>query len=566
VTLGTLGRSDDEIKVYDEVIARYKDSTETNLMEQVAKALVNKGVTLIDTGTAANKKIANECFKDALKKAPNDELVRQISFSYLGEQSGLYSIIDKSIAAFGGNYEKELFEVMGKRQERMDIFFGNTSIFPQDDKHTYLLVLREWNSYTPAIPDQYETDRGGGYYIRYKNNGIVIDPGYDFIRNFSDAGGRLCDINHVIITHAHNDHTNDFESLLSLFYQLNEDRKKKNPDSIPKLIHLYLSQGAARKFSGYLSLRNVQHIGKVEILNQGCKENPQTINLHGVTGVHLTVLRAYHDDVITEEYSIGLGFEFDINGSSRRIVFTGDTGLFPPSRDKKDGKIEKDGAGNTRLDYGDNFSKMIFNEYPEKFKAPDLIIPHIGSIKKEEFKSAGISGTPVAGKASGLYFYPNHLGFRGTIALIHGLKPKSAIISEFGEELKDIRFSLIREIAKIINKITDEEKVQSRSEEKYQPFITPGDLTIIYDIGEDKFFCHQTCDFEKPSVIDFLEFEEGSDSKHYSSGTKRTYIFNKPLPWDKAVKLTVDRYHTDFKNLGHPCGSAWIKGHPKKSP
>jgi tetratricopeptide (TPR) repeat protein len=46
VTLGQLNRPEEEIAVYDGLIARFADATEPALREQVAKALVNKGVTL----------------------------------------------------------------------------------------------------------------------------------------------------------------------------------------------------------------------------------------------------------------------------------------------------------------------------------------------------------------------------------------------------------------------------------------------------------------------------------------------------------------------------------------
>jgi hypothetical protein len=46
VTLEALGRSEEAVAVYDEVIAGYGDATEPALREQVASALVNKGVTL----------------------------------------------------------------------------------------------------------------------------------------------------------------------------------------------------------------------------------------------------------------------------------------------------------------------------------------------------------------------------------------------------------------------------------------------------------------------------------------------------------------------------------------
>ncbi len=46
VVLGDLGRSDDAVEVYDEVVARFGEATEPALREQVATALVNKGVRL----------------------------------------------------------------------------------------------------------------------------------------------------------------------------------------------------------------------------------------------------------------------------------------------------------------------------------------------------------------------------------------------------------------------------------------------------------------------------------------------------------------------------------------
>ncbi|HEV2071789.1 MAG TPA: hypothetical protein VGR26_18550, partial [Acidimicrobiales bacterium] len=46
VVLSELGRSAEEIEVYDEVVARFGDAPEAALREQVGRALVNKGVRL----------------------------------------------------------------------------------------------------------------------------------------------------------------------------------------------------------------------------------------------------------------------------------------------------------------------------------------------------------------------------------------------------------------------------------------------------------------------------------------------------------------------------------------
>jgi len=56
--LGTLGRSDEAIGVYDELLARFGNATEPALREQVAQALFNKGFSL---GALGRNEEAVEC-------------------------------------------------------------------------------------------------------------------------------------------------------------------------------------------------------------------------------------------------------------------------------------------------------------------------------------------------------------------------------------------------------------------------------------------------------------------------------------------------------------------------
>jgi hypothetical protein len=46
VTLGALGRSEDEIAVYNDLLSKFASATELPLREQVAKAFVNKAIRL----------------------------------------------------------------------------------------------------------------------------------------------------------------------------------------------------------------------------------------------------------------------------------------------------------------------------------------------------------------------------------------------------------------------------------------------------------------------------------------------------------------------------------------
>jgi glyoxylase-like metal-dependent hydrolase (beta-lactamase superfamily II) len=499
-TLDEQKKPDEAIAAYDEVATRFGKAEEPELKEQVARALVGKGVTLNEQrrpreaiatwdevirrlanaeshrlrpflgwslaykgyvqGRAGNVGEAKRTFRRARQVLPKDEFVQQLAAAsistskdrvYAGSRKRATETISVYIEAlleqFKPDQQNEFFTKMREREQRTQDFLADTSRFVSDGgSRALLLDLREWNSYTPLVPDQHEVDRGGGYFIRYKNQGIVIDPGFDFIKNFGDADGRVCDIDHVVITHAHNDHTQDFESLLSLVHQHN----RKHKDKI-KRIHLYLSHGAARKCSGYVPLRDVEYIQTIDILNQGRRDNPQTIHLHGLLGARLTVLRAYHDDTITLDYSVGLGFEFDFGGTTRTVVFTGDTGLFPPKRGVG-GKPTLREDDEPVLDIDMEGSKALYNEYPERFRRPDLLVPHLGSIKKYEFTK--LESLPPAQEQANtpLLFYPNHLGIRGLIILLDKLRPKVAIISEFGEELKDVRFKLVEGISQLLEK------------------------------------------------------------------------------------------------------------------
>ncbi len=150
---------------------------------------------------------------------------------------------------------------------------------------SFLVVLRRWNSYTPSLPTDHQKmgglsqySIGGGYYLFLQSKegslnhgyGLVIDPGYNFIHNFGAAGFGLDDIDSILMTHAHNDHTNDFESILSLLYQRN-DKYRGHKSS--KKVDLFLNVGSFKKFSNYLDLAKVKeekdYIGKVVVMSSG---------------------------------------------------------------------------------------------------------------------------------------------------------------------------------------------------------------------------------------------------------------------------------------------------------
>jgi hypothetical protein len=437
--------------------------------------------------------------------------------------------LNEILKVFSHRTRKRFLAEIQRKSDRIRDFLRPCSGFSDaSSSRAVLLNLREWNSYTPSVPSSERMVRGGGYFIRYQGQGIVIDPGYDFIRNLCEAGGRIFDIDHIVVTHAHDDHTHDFESLLSLLHQYNQQNK-----AAAKRAHLYLGQSAERKFSGYLRLRGVPYISGVEILNPGRKDNPQRLPLHRLQGAELTVLPAYHDDVIALDYSVGLGFRFWFGSVSRTVAFTADTGLYPTKRNKENEAV-RDKNGQMKVDVGDGISRALYNVYPTDYMEPDLLVAHIGSIKDYEFREVPADAFA---KAPGLpLFYPNHLGCRGLALFLTNLRPKAVVVGEFGEELGDIRFDLVRGISRFLRK-------QGRTG-KDSVFVVPSDFTVLYDIEAGKFLCHQTMDFRPPNELEFVECDQTKDTMFHCDGVKRTYLFVKPSPKNPADRaVCVDSYY-----------------------
>lgn len=355
------------------------------------------------------------------------------------------------------------------------------------------LPLRKWNSYTPAIPQTEERSLGGGYFILHNGKGTVIDPGYNFIENFEHAGGRIVDIDTIVITHAHNDHTNDLESLMTLFHQYNKENKFKSNDSLYKRIDLYMNLGGMMKFAGLLDLRGCEYLREVRPLSPDNK-----YELAG--GIRLTVLRAYHDEIISKKHAVGLHLSLDTPKGTRTLLFTSDTGLYPQMKNKN---------GETVADFeGAEIQTLYADALKDKLT---LLVAHIGSIEKKEIMG-DINTKPEE------VYYPNHLGVIGTARIITDIKPKIALVSEFGEELKDFRPDLMKLLREVV-----EESLKEKTTK-----VLPSDLAFIFDLKDETAYCVIS---EGMVPIDRIEVENCEGDFYY---------------YDKAKSLKDFKAHIDM--------------------
>ena len=122
-TLGTLGRNEEEIAVYDDLLARFSHATQFELRRLVARALFNKAFTL---GTLGRKEEEIAFYDDLLARFSNENLmsVRQlvanalinkgVTLGTLGRNEEEIAVYDDLLARFGSVTELPLRQWVAK--------------------------------------------------------------------------------------------------------------------------------------------------------------------------------------------------------------------------------------------------------------------------------------------------------------------------------------------------------------------------------------------------------------------------------------------------------------------
>lgn len=336
---------------------------------------------------------------------------------------------------------------------------------PNDEDEDTFFIARRFNSYTPSIPRdrEYEGCKGGGYVLSWKGKKIAIDPGYNFLENISISKKLgISKINGVVITHSHPDHTSDFENILTLLYELNEQNGELSPEH---KIDLYMNLSSSQKF--LYQIKQHDYIKYITILNRS-----QSHILEGYN-IILETICCKHREFGTGGYSVGLKFKLykDIKNKMQPeliLGITGDTGWY-------------EGLSNN-------------------FKDAQLLVIHIGGIKEYEISAEKI---PTLGELNDLkeFYYPYHLGLLGTYHLLCDVDSELAVLSEFGSEfLSFIESTPIDFRVQICYML---ENLLKKNEKKIR--VIPGDigLTIGFRSGKLKIFCSECQKWTDPMKITY---------------------------------------------------------------
>ena len=335
-------------------------------------------------------------------------------------QVALTNAMIDSVALPGSPVRNWLAKAAGTiSKQKMTIKARYKSTGPQRGASPPILIAsRRWNSWTPNQPVKEESrvlnyKTGGGYFFSDGKTNIAIDPGYGYLDMLFKHGLTVMDLDAIIITHDHPDHLAEAQNILGLRYnyskQCGELEFYCNPSSYYILSGFTLYYGELLKGGQAIPLFPDSRIKIGDVI-------VDTVGMfHHEIYDYLDKKKKKKINGSVRGRSKALGLKFTFKDQDMReltFVVPGDTS-FP-----------KD---------AENCKKLL-----TFYGSPDVAAIHLGSLE-EKWSNISVNASEIE------YGENKHLGINGVIHFLHLLKPKLAVITEFGEELdaNAMRFSIV---------------------------------------------------------------------------------------------------------------------------
>ena len=315
---------------------------------------------------------------------------------------------------------------------------------------------------------------GGGFYIRWNGCGIAVDPGYRFTERLHETGYSVLDIDVVIVTHEHIDHTNDVRLLDDLHYNAAKENRDHEYRWDQELFSIVRDSARPHKISWYLDSVTCEMVHVFSEKESGF--DPQYNNIYCVN------VDAVETDDLKDKFK---GFADIITARTIRIGSDVVMNVFPTCHEtfKENGKTEF-----FRHTYGCVFECI----------SPDTESQYIGytsdtslcegSIYKEMMEQLQKCRIIIA-NISGIYendvllqsAKKRHLGYMGCYRIIYdiltGHQPKLEyyLLSEFSNQVSDIRY----DISKYLQWETAQIAAQTREK---TPLVLPAETGMAINL------------------------------------------------------------------------------------
>ena len=325
---------------------------------------------------------------------------------------------------------------------------------------------------------------GGGYLVRLWHKrrylGIAVDPGYNFLENLFNEGFTIADIDIIVVTHAHPDHTENLTNLFTLLFERNKrmaDEEKQNDEISAPIDHrvfLLVTEGVFERYQSMLR-ETKTYVRDVVVLKAvgwpGSEASSAAVRVSVCTNEQLSCCielsgntehafkgeecvaviqakRAWHDDQ-TEHDSIGIVVTYWGESKQPKVI-----GILGDSK----------------------YHEELYRDYSDC----SVLIAHLGSLISKPYYRPPYEKRIDYEK---IIKDEDHLYLPGLTRLICDLKNRNGnkkfpllVLSEFGEELRGgLRKDLARRLALGVQK---------------EPLpIVPADVGLRIDIEEQRIFC-----------------------------------------------------------------------------
>ncbi len=386
---------------HEQAIEAYRKAIDDPKFDELARAWVNLGQSYTEIG---NKELAANAFEESLKipdpqggdhARARFELVllnSQIKTEALSPDDRAMAARDISVSAT----EEIENQVIAAIRNAGDTQYEKYLARPNSPRVDTLSILRGWSSAVTLLEGSERRWRGGGYFLKWRGHGIVIDPGFDFLRNFHDAQYHGREIRAVVVSHNHPDHNSDVKPIDDLRYELWKRLKQtKEPGGQPYVLLWDQDTNGATDFGFGKPAHQYEPI----VLSSGF---PHPINLLGhPSGIPLciTPFKVMHGNDVPHAMGMVVELLDEKGNAAVRIGYTADT--------------------------------AYFEDLHKHLSGCDVLIAHISQPSIEELQDAS--------KLKDV-----HLGYRGTARLLTECKPKLALIGEFWAGFTDLRIALVK--------------------------------------------------------------------------------------------------------------------------
>jgi ribonuclease BN (tRNA processing enzyme) len=299
-------------------------------------------------------------------------------------------------AAVAGEPEQRILaKIREAQQSKYDSYLQKVGSGRDD----VLSILRGWSSAVTLLEGSEQLYRGGGYMLKWRGRGIVIDPGLDFLRNLHDSGYHGREIDAVLVSHNHPDHNSDLPKIDDLRYELYK-RRGKDPKSDVAPYTLVWDQNSKEAMS--FASQPAEHRHRSMVFDTGRCRPTDTIAASGDLQFSVTYFPVKHGSLLD-----AVGFVLTLRDAGTKVLrvgYTGDTEFFP--------------------------------ELAEHLAECNVLIAHISQPDEEEFTDSSARKKV-------------HLGYRGLAELVRLAQPKLTLVGEFWAGLADLRIELVQGLRRL---------------------------------------------------------------------------------------------------------------------